>query len=104
MRSSQQTGATVVALEPRRRVVKARSRRRALARPLVSLWIGVSAIGALILLTQVGMLALRHGFLGLGIAFAVAGALAWPLAGRWIGRGAPAQPAHPGRPVRSNLR
>jgi len=99
-----ETDAKVIAFEPRRREVKTRSRKRALARPIVSLWIGVSAMGALILLTELGMLALRHGLLGIGISFAVAGAAAWPLAGRWIARATPAQVTHPGQGVRSNLR
>jgi len=99
-----QPGATVIVLDRKRKAVRAGKRRRSFARPLVSLWFAVAVVGLLMIVTELGALALKHGLLGVGVLFALAGAVAWPLAGHWIRRSAPVHPAHNHPSAQPNIR
>jgi MFS family permease len=87
--------ATVIAFGPKRRAVRASGRRRAVARGIVSVWLGAAALAILLLVGQLVAVLLRHGVAGIGIGLAVVSAAGWPLAGRLLTRGSPPQRKRP---------
>lgn len=87
--------ARVIAFGPKRRAARASGRRRAVARGIVSLWLGLAALAVFLLIGQVVALLLRHGLAGIGIGLAVVSAAGWPLAGRLIKNGSPASHKQP---------
>lgn len=74
--------ATVIAFGPKRRAARNHGRRRAVARGIVSVWLGTAALALLLLVGQIVALLLRHGVAGIGIGLAIVSAAGWPLAGR----------------------
>ena len=80
----QSTQATIVALAPKRRALRAGSRRRVAARGIVAVWIGIGALALVLLVGQATVLVMRHGLAGLGIALAVVSVAGWPIAGRLL--------------------
>ena len=97
--------ARVIAFGPKRRAVRASGRRRAIARGIVSVWLGMAALAVLLLVGQVVAVLLRHGLVGIGIGLALISAAGWPLAGRLIKNGSPASRKRPisGRPRQVGL-
>jgi len=87
--------ARVIAFGPKRRSVRASGRRRAVARGIVSLWLGTAALAVLLLVGQVVAVLLRHGVAGIGIGLVVVSAAGWPLAGRLLKKGSQAQRKRP---------
>ena len=87
--------ARVIAFGPKRRASRAFGRRRAVARGIVSLWLGTAALAVLLLVGQIVAVLLRHGLAGIGIGLAVVSAAGWPLAGRLIKKGSPAYRKQP---------
>lgn len=87
--------ARVIAFGPKRRASRASGRRRAVARGIVSLWLGTAALAVLLLVGEVVAVLLRHGLAGMGIGLAVVSAAGWPLAGRLIKNGSPAYNKQP---------
>ena len=79
--------ARVIAFGPKRRAARASGRRRAIARGIVSLWLGMAALALLLLVGQIMAVLLRHGVAGIGIGLVVISAAGWPLAGRLIANG-----------------
>ena len=79
--------ARVIAFGPKRRAARASGRRRAVARGIVSLWLGMAALALLLLVGQVVAVLLRHGLAGIGIGLVIVSAAGWPLAGRLIKNG-----------------
>lgn len=87
--------ARVIAFGPKRRAARASGRRRAVARGIVSLWLGLAALAILLLVGQVVALLLRHGLAGIGIGLVVVSAAGWPVAGRLIRNGSSAYHKQP---------
>jgi hypothetical protein len=87
--------ARVIAFGPKRRAARASGRRRAVARGIVSVWLGTAALAVLLLVGQVVALLLRHGLAGIAIGLAVISAAGWPIAGRLIKNGAPGSHKRP---------
>jgi len=87
--------ARVIAFGPKRRAARASGRRRAVARGIVSLWLGMAALAVLLLVGQIVALLLRHGLVGIGIGLVVISAAGWPLAGRLIRNGSAAYRKQP---------
>jgi len=87
--------ARVIAFGPKRRAARAFGRRRALARGIVSLWLGAAALAVLLLVGEVVAVLLRHGLTGIGIGLVIVSAAGWPLAGRLIKTGRPTSPKRP---------
>jgi hypothetical protein len=98
--------ATVIAFGPKRRAARAESRRRGVARAIVSLWLGVAVIAVVLLVGQAAILLLHHGLAGLAIGLGVITVAGWPFAGRLIKAGSPASHKRPisGRMGRSRLK
>jgi len=76
--------ATVIAFGPKRRAARAEGRRRAAARAIVSVWLGVGVLAMVLLVGEAAILLLRHGVAGLAIGLGVVTVAGWPLAGRLI--------------------
>ena len=76
--------ARVIAFAPKRRASRASGRRKAVARALVSIWIGTAALAVLLLVGQIVAVVLRHGIAGMGIGLLVVSVAGWPLAGRLL--------------------
>lgn len=74
--------ARVIAFGPKRRAARASGRRRAVARGIVSVWLGTAALALLLLVGQMVAVLLRHGVAGIGIGLAAVSLAGWPLAGR----------------------
>jgi hypothetical protein len=87
--------ARVIAFGPKRRAARASGRRRAVARGIVSLWLGMAALAVLLLVGQVVAVLLRHGLAGIAVGLAVVSIAGWPLAGRLIKNGSPASHKRP---------
>jgi len=87
--------ARVIAFGPKRRAARAFGRRRAVARGIVSLWLGTAALAVLLLVGQIVALLLRHGLAGVGIGLVVVSAAGWPLAGRLTKNASPASRKRP---------
>src|SRR5205807_9950373 len=66
--------ARVIAFGPKRRAARASGRRRAIARGIVSLWLGMAALALLLLVGQIVAVLLRHGVAGIGIGLVVVSA------------------------------
>jgi len=98
--------ARVIAFGPKRRASRASGRRRAVARGIVSLWLGMAALAVLLLVGQVVAVLLRHGLAGIGIGLGIVSAAGWPLAGRLIKNGSPTYRKRPisGRPRHVGLK
>jgi len=77
----------VIAFGPKRRAARAFGRRRAVARGIVSLWLGAAALAVLLLVGEGVAVLLRHGLAGIGIGLAIVSAAGWPLAGRLLKTG-----------------
>ena len=76
--------ARVIPFGPKRRAARANGRRRAAARAIVSIWLGVAALALVLLVGQGAVLLLRHGPVGLGIGLGIVTLAGWPFAGRLI--------------------
>jgi len=98
--------ATVIAFGPKRRAARASGRRRAVARGIVSVWLGMAALAVLLLVGQMVAVLLRHGVAGIGIGLAVVSAAGWPLAGRLTKNGSGTSRKQPisGRPPHVGLK
>ena len=79
--------ARVIPFGPKRRAARADGRRRAAARAIVSVWLGVAVLALVLLVGQGAVLLLRHGLTGLGIGLGVVTVAGWPFAGRLIRSG-----------------
>ena len=87
------TRASVIVLAERRRKRRLGRKQRDVAfRSLVALWFGVGLLAALFIPAVLLSVALRHGVAGIGIALAIATAVAWPLAAKWLAKGRPMRP------------
>ncbi len=87
--------ARVIAFGPKRRAARGFGRRRALARGIVSLWLGMAALAVLLLVGEATAALLHHGLAGMGIGLVVVSAAGWPIAGRLLKRGTPASRKRP---------
>jgi hypothetical protein len=80
-------GSTVIAFDPKRRAARAYGRRRAVARGMISLWLGIPGLVALVLLGEAVAVLLRHGLAGLGVGLVIVSGASWPLAGKLLSAG-----------------
>lgn len=98
--------ARVIAFGPRRRAARAFGRRRAVARGIMSLWLGTAALAVLLLVGQAVAALLRHGLAGLGVGLLIVSAAGWPLAGRLLKKSSPESRKRPisSRPRRLGLK